>query len=146
MSSQAIEFARKNLDKYIALHAEGEASADQILIAAMALLRVLDPAAVEDREYFDDLALAREDKCLAKGPNGQVCGRRYQHVSTTHRDCEITWPVIVVGSRVRAHGGQGQALEGTVTEITRESGRVEYMVDLGDVEFGFRLGELESIA
>ena len=66
-----------------------------VVAAAEHLLRVMSPEAVEDREYHTvDLALPVTARCGAYGSRtGRTCSRRYGHVSDTHRDGEITWPV-----------------------------------------------------
>lgn len=89
--------AIENLDKVVAQYHAGEANGKSVLIAAKALLRVTSPEAVEDREYYEDLAQPEETKCGAISPPWTVaesslkCSRRVDHVSPTHRDCEITW-------------------------------------------------------
>jgi len=62
-----------------------------VVAAAEHLLRVASPEAVEDREYYNDIELPRSERCLAKGPYGRICSRRYQHVSERHRDMEVSW-------------------------------------------------------
>lgn len=94
MYDQITKAGLANLARQLERVAAGEAGTDAIRIAAEALLRVASPAAVEDREYFRvDLELPRGERCLAKGDNGLVCGRRYRHVSPTHRSAEISWAV-----------------------------------------------------
>lgn len=94
MYDQTTQHALDNLARQIARVDAGETEAGAIRTAAEALLRVTSPAAVEDREYFRvDLELPRGERCLARGEYDRVCSRRYRHVSPTHRDCEISWPV-----------------------------------------------------
>ena len=94
MYDQTTKAGLANLARQLERVAAGEAGTDALVIAAEALLRVTSPAAVEDREYFSvDLALPRGERCLAQGKHGRVCSRRYQHVSPTHRDAEISWAV-----------------------------------------------------
>lgn len=94
MYDSSTQHALDNLARQLARAEAGETDDSSVAIAARALLRVTSPEAVEDREYFNvDLGLPRGERCLAKGDHGRVCSRRYKHVSTTHRDCEISWAV-----------------------------------------------------
>ncbi len=94
MYDQTTQHALDNLARQIARVDAGETEAGAIRTAAEALLRVTSPEAVEDREYFYvDLNMIRSERCLAQGDNGLTCGRRYGHISPTHRSHEITWAV-----------------------------------------------------
>lgn len=95
MYDSTTQHALDNLARQIARVDAGETDAGAIRTAAEALLRVTNPAAVEDREYFRvDLELPRGERCLAvSDDHGLVCSRRYRHVSDTHRSHEISWAV-----------------------------------------------------
>ena len=94
MSDQAIEAARAHLASYIERFKRGEVTGDQLLIAGEALLRVLEPGAIEDSEYFrDHTMLPFDEQCGARGKFERVCRRRHGHVISTHRDCEFSWAV-----------------------------------------------------
>ena len=92
MIDTTIEYARQNLDKVIAMHAEGKADLKYVLIAAQQLLRVMSPEAVEDREYFTQLG--QGEACGEVGMYGRACSRRKGHVNETHRDMEYSWTAV----------------------------------------------------
>lgn len=119
----------------------GKRGTDALRIAAEQVVRVTSPAAVEDRNYFADLE-AEVDRCGAPGEHGRFCSRRAGHVSPTHRSMEITWSDPQVGDTVEL---LHDCRKGTVTEISRWSGRTEYMVDLGNVELGFARSEIRAV-
>lgn len=89
----AISYARENLVRQIARVDAGETDVNAIRIAAEELLRVTDPAAIEDAEYHRvDLELPISLRCGSRMPEyGRSCSRRAGHVSPTHRDGEISW-------------------------------------------------------
>lgn len=63
-----------------------------VVAAAEHLLRQLDPAAIEDREYHSyDLQLPISRRCGADSPWGRRCSRRLGHINARHRDGEISW-------------------------------------------------------
>lgn len=64
-----------------------------VVVAAQHLLSVLDPRAIEDREYHSyDLALPISRRCGAEyGKWGRSCSRRLGHINESHRDGEISW-------------------------------------------------------
>lgn len=90
----AIRHAMANLEVWLdRYHAENLGKATlPVVAAAEHLLRQLDPAAIEDREYHSyDLALPISRRCGSRGEYGRTCSRRLGHFSPTHRDGEISW-------------------------------------------------------
>lgn len=71
----------------------GKGVTPPVIVAAEHLLRTLDPAAIEDREYHSyDLQLPEVRRCGAEYPLwGRTCSRRLGHINESHRDGEISW-------------------------------------------------------